>query len=296
MTGRSYVKSTSLILAVLAWTLPTRFFAAFGLFVVLQVLTPLAGLGLCAVLADPCSAGFIISHAGTTDPTTEGFVGQASNGAPSDFGPIANDLNLPTWRIAGTAQASQYTYISGQFSASQKADIAQDGFTMTVVVRILAGLAPAYDQSHPVLIGAADVNIGAIRYELDLGLNDIGDTVAILATNLDTKGPGSSTETFGQSYTLTGSGSSYNTFALVYDPVSQSADLLVNGVQQLGGYTGYTASFIKDDGLHFAAASGGQADFSFVQVYSVPEPCSLALLGIGALGAIGLGLRSRHVK
>jgi hypothetical protein len=52
-------------------------------------------------------AGIIASHQGATDPNTEGFTGTNTIGS-STFGPLANDLGLPAWRITGSAQNSQY--------------------------------------------------------------------------------------------------------------------------------------------------------------------------------------------
>jgi len=209
---------------------------------------------------------------------------------------LTNDQGLPAWFIAGSGQSSQYAYTAPGLTASQQADIASQGFTLTLVARVLTnGLAPPYTPSAPARIEGSAVGYAGVRWQIDLGLNTNGDTVVILPNTITSGGPGNSVESFGASYTLTGSGSTYHTYNLFYDPTTKVADLSVDGVTRLTGYTGETLGFI-DTALSFAATSGGQANFNFVQVQtglaSVPEPTSLTLFAAG----IGIALSYRRSR
>jgi hypothetical protein len=266
-----------------------------GVMIVKRLVLGLATLALL-LGAGSAKAGFTISHNGATDPAAEGFT-IGSSGSSSSAGPLANDLGLPAWRITGSAQDSQFGYLSGALTASQQADVASQGFTLTLVARVVQGLAPAYDSTYHITIGAAHLDNGVRRFEIDLGLDSNGDTVAVLPTSIDAAGPGGSIQSPGPSYTLSGSGNGYHTYALHYNPATQLADLFVDGVDRIQGYAGHT-SFVSNGGLVWAAFSGGEGHFNLVQLTSgaataVPEAASLTLLGIGAVGLFGYRWRRR---
>ena len=253
-------------------------------------------IGIAALWAMPRSAraqtSFIIAHNGSTDPTTEGFTPAAGVGV-STAGPIADDMGLAAWSIAGSATNSQFGYVSGALSAAQQADIASQGFVLTLDARVLQGLAPAYNDVNPVVIGGAALDTGTTRWEIELGLNSNGDTVVVLPTSVDSFGPGNSVEAPGPSFTLAGSDSSYNTYQLVFNPVTQSANLFVDGIERLQDYTG-NPTFVENRGLIWGAWSGGQGNFAFVQVASVPEPSTWSMIAVGGVALLGMMLRKRH--
>jgi len=131
-------------------------------------------LGIAALWAMPRSAraqtSFIIAYNGSTDPTTEGFTPTVSVGV-STTGPIPDDMGLAAWSIAGSATNSQFGYQSGALSPAQQADIASQGFTLTLEARVVQGLAPTYDDVNPVVIAGTNLDTGTTRWEIDLGLN-----------------------------------------------------------------------------------------------------------------------------
>ena len=43
----------------------------------------------------------------------------------------------------------------------------------------------------------------------------------------------------GISFVLEGSGGGYHSYELIYDPLAASADLFVDGIEQISDYTGY---------------------------------------------------------
>jgi hypothetical protein len=154
--------------------------------------------------------------------------------------------------------------------------------------RVSQGIAPAYDSNNPITIGGAAVDTGSSRFEIGLGISASGDTVVVLPTSIGPYGPDGSIRTPGPSYTLTGSGSSYHTYQLVFSSETRSADLFVDGTERIRGYAG-DSSFLDNKGLKFGAFSGGQINFAQVQLTSpVPEPSSHAMMGFGVLLLISL--------
>jgi hypothetical protein len=235
------------------------------------------------------SIGF---HSGSTNPSTEGFT-TVTFGASSTVAPLSNDQGLPAWSIAGTAQVAQFAYESPAPTASQLAAIASQGFTMTMTDRVIQGLAPAYSSPNFVVIAGEDFTFNGKRWEMDLGLNASGDTVVVLPNSIDNGGPGGSIRAPGASFTLVGSGSSYHTYQLIYNPTTMLASLFVDGVDRIDGYSGHTSFTNPNVGLVWGAFSGGQGNFNLASLQtglpsSVPEPASLVMLSLGLAALAGL--------
>ena len=206
----------------------------------------------------------VATHNGAADPTTEGL-STWSCCAGSTVGPINNDLGHAAWSIISQSRASQFGYISGTLSAAQKAAITSLGSVLSFSGRVLQGAAPAFDSINQVAIGGASFVTDKGRHTITLGLDGNGDTVVVLTTYIDNSGPGGAVRSFGPSYTLTGSGSSYHTYQLVLNPETQLADLFVDGVVRIQGYAGYS-QYLDDNGLGFSVWSGGQGNFDFAQL------------------------------
>jgi len=203
-------------------------------------------------------------HMGAINPITEGF-SVWSYGAASNAKPIVDDKGHAAWSITIEDLASEFSYISGALSPTQKAALKSYGFVLSVGVRVSQGLAPAFDTTNVTVSGAALLTDTG-RLQIVLGVDSNGDTVVILPTRLDKSGPGNSDRAYGESYTLSGLGSSYHTYQLVFNPVTQLADLFVDGVKRLQGYAGFVHDNSQDYGLDFGAVSGGQANFDYVNL------------------------------
>jgi hypothetical protein len=222
-------------------------------------------------------AEFVIAHTGANDPTTEGFT--FFSFGPTVTGPIPNDMGNPAWSIAATTLSSQFTYQSG-LTAQQSNDIDSHGFVLTFEARAVTGL--LFDPVGGATVAAAGVWTATRRFDVALGLDANGDTAVVLPTSIDINIFDVVT-TPGPSYTLTGSGSTYHTYQLVYDPITALADLYVDGVLRLQDYGGHTDFLFPDGGLAWSAYSLGQANFSFVELASIPEPAAFLLVGLIAL-------------
>jgi hypothetical protein len=204
---------------------------------------------------------------------------------------LSNDLGRPAWSIGSGSSGWQYGYLSGALSSAEKLEMQTDGFTLTVVMRVLPGVAPAYSAGLPVTIAGANVDTGSVRWEIGVGLDAAGDAVVVLPNTLDNAGPGYSIREFGASYVLPGSGNQ-----LRVAPGEAAASLWVNGNDVLNGYTGNT-SFVGDRGLVFGAFSGGQGNFNQVGLSvptGVPEPSTWAMALAGFVSLAFVGYRQKQ--
>ena len=221
-------------------------------------------------------ANFTFTHSGSLDPITEVFAVWPFSDGGHVVGPVYNDMGYEAWSIKGLPRSSQYAYYSEPLSISQNADIANQGFVLTVTERVAQGVGPVYTKDNPFIISATVVSTGSKRFDIDLGVDSNGDTVVILPDLIGVSGGGLITP--GASFTLTGSGSSYHTYQLVYHPTTQLADLFVDGIKRIQDYPGfiyYSPIEGNSRGMYstlWGAINGGEANFNFVQFTSSPSP------------------------
>ena len=177
-------------------------------------------------------------HVGTANPTTEGFT---SDGTPIGSA-VNNDTGsgLGAWRIQSPSPTSGY--YSSTLSAAEKQSAMTRGWKTTARLRVETG---------DTFVDLDFLGFGN-RFDIHLHRDTNGDTVVQLATTiLPLTGP---------SFTLTGSGSSYHLYELLFDPITHTANLAVDGVTRLTGYAG-TTDFQSQGGLmigsgFFNAANG----------------------------------------
>ena len=224
------------------------------------------------------SPAFAVVHLGTADPLQEGFAVWMYLLGQSTVDAVPEDMGRDVWRISGQTQSQQYAYYAAPLTPAQQTAFETDGFGLTVIARVEQGLAPAYTSASPAMIGVVAVSTTTKRFDVDLSIDAAGDTVVVLPDSVAYTG----NELFvapGRSLTLTGSGSSYHTYQLVYDPVTQLADLYVDGVVRLQDYPGLT-TYSPDEGgsrpassLLPAGVNGGEVCFHLVQLTSpAPSP------------------------
>ena len=209
--------------------------------------------------------GFVISHTGSADPTTEGFT-LDGRGCCTTLESLPNDMGHAAWSVAGIAQNSQALYFSGPLSTAQRTDISSQGFVLTANIRVLQGAAPVYNPVSPFVTISAQLDTGFRRFDMHFGVEANGDTVVVLPTSFDLSG-GTVAQAFGPNFTLTGLGSSYHNYRLAFDPLTQSANLSVDGVERLQNYAGNT-SYLENVGVRWGASGGGQGNFTSVQPVS----------------------------
>ena len=249
-----------------------------------------AVLGLFSLATGQVEAGGLIAvHQGDADPTTEGFSLWAFNGGISASA-IPNDMGLPAWSITSTTPGSQQAAYLASLSPSQETALVTDGFTMSLEARAVSG--PVYSSPGNQPIDAAIVGLGSVRYDLELGLNANGDTVAILASSVGVNGDGSFNVP-GPSVTLPGNG--YHLYQLALNPSTHTADLYIDGVDRIQGYAGHTDNLFT--GFYFGALNHGTGNFNLAGLETgftvVPEPSSLVLGAIGLASCAAWAMRRR---
>jgi hypothetical protein len=148
-----------------------------------------------------------------------------------------------------------------------------NGWSLQVILRV-----PSSDVTDDgsVVVSYRD---GGAGWQMNFGHDALGNTVVKLFTNVvgSIDGP-----------TLTVAGNStYNTFELVYDPVATSADLFVNGSEEISDYAGLPGSQVGNTKqvIWGAGRSGiaGEGRYNEVSLHLLPEPSAALLLLAGAL-------------
>jgi hypothetical protein len=253
-------------------------------------------LALAALSTTSARAGtIIIQHQGATNPTTEGFTLWPFNGGISSGG-ILNDMGLPAWSITSTAPGSQQALYLGSFTSDQQTALqTTQGFTMSLEARAVSGPVYSGPSNEPIVAGI--VGFGSVRYDLELGLDANGNTVALLASNVITNADGSFSIP-GVSVTLSGNG--YHLYQLAYNPTTQKADLFIDGVDRIQGYQGHSDNPFT--GFLFGALNHGTANFNLAKletgfdVVTIPEPSSLLMGSLSALTLLGCSVWRRLAR
>ena len=204
-----------------------------------------------SAIALTCSSAIaqpIIRHIGATDPETESFqrVGQGTQ----TFGPEKDDQGESTWWMAST---NFMRYQTGDLSPSIKDDALAFGWKMTGRFRV--PIAP--DDRGLVTLNLE--NLGGLRFDINIGLNDDGDTFVRLNENI-VGGPIG----IGPTVVLEGSGDGYHTIELIFDPASQTADLFIDKVEMLSDYPGH-ANFVRSLGFYMGVYQDYIGNYAFAQ-------------------------------
>ncbi|HEY1718019.1 MAG TPA: hypothetical protein VGH42_06955 [Verrucomicrobiae bacterium] len=208
---------------------------------------------LAIISAD--SQGIIIQHSGDNNPINEGFTGPSPSAL---FGPVTGDLGMNAWMIHTTNSAP--AYYSQTLTSQQQSETTGANWSLSTTVRLI--------QSSGA-IGVEFIAGSEGGFFLDFGINSNGDP---------TVQTGNSSPVF----TLTGAGSTYNNYELVYSDATDTASLWVNGIQELNDITGDVGYASSGWGLTWGEFQGSssQANWNLVSL-SVPEPSAISLLFLG---------------
>ena len=202
----------------------------------------------------------IAQHSGYNNPLNEGW-SYYSIGQGGTVGGVTNNLGYNAWFISPIGD-SGYDY-----SLSTLTGLSWD---LTITIRIVTPNVPTGRFAATLFTGSED-------FELYFGSLANGDPEVQV-------GGGS----YYSPLTLNGAGSTYNTYQLEYDASSDTASLWADGVELEGGIVGYdTTSFPPELGWEGGWQGSGsiQANWSLVSLEIIPEPSSLALLGLGGISA-----------
>ena len=229
------------------------------------VLAVTAVLGLSAL----ASADVLIDHTGNNDPVDEGW------GVIRDFGATAtavtndNGTGLNAWAISKSisSQEKGYEYV---LTSGEAAAATSFGWVVKSTLRI-ANVNDAPDYAVSMLYSN-----GTKRFDLALGSNAAGDPIAMLVNSYVANGG----DPAGPSFTLTGGGNNYHIYEMIFNKVTNTADLKIDGVTRISGYTGNN-QFVPTPRLQWGAFGGdgtGDGRYNGMELdVTVPEPASIAL-------------------
>ena len=243
-------------------------------------LIPLVMLAALLALPGTAGAGVIFQHIGANDPTTHGWLVNLGHGGVSS-GPVFNDGGYDAWAVDDNSSVNESIRVYvGIPTAQQNADAAALGWSLAARIRVV-DIPDGLDASVVV-----EYSNGAITYAMLFGAEADGDPMIRLFG--------------GPALTVQNAGPGYHLYEMVFDPVAQSASLLVDGVLHASGYTGFARNLNRMLWGSGQSTSTGQGNYNLVQwsigPTAVPEPGPLALIAAGliALHLVRRPRRGRH--
>jgi hypothetical protein len=200
----------------------------------------------------------ITQHSGDNDPTTEGFTLLLSQGS---VGPVVGDLGLNAWN---TTSSGLYANYQETLTSQQIAELNGQSWDLSLVLRVAE-----VDTSG---ISFVQFGSGAQSVHLNFGSESDGDPFVDVGL---------------QQYVLKGAGSTYNTYQVVYNNTTETADLWVDGkdeIHDMTVYPGYGQGFLYwGSGAQSGPAS---VNWNLISVSAVPEPSAASLLLLGGGGLL----------
>ncbi|HED14298.1 MAG TPA: hypothetical protein ENI62_11715 [Gammaproteobacteria bacterium] len=248
-------------------------------------------------LSGQAQASIVFSHSGNTDPTTEGwavepvafFLDQRPTATP-----VSNDQGsgLNAWSIDDNS-----TFIGTNWFYTQSPSTAETtqantlGWALRANLRIV-DTPDAVGNAGSIILEYAN---GTTAYRLALGSEADGDPMALLWDGgVD---PNNTLAATGTLFTLQNGGAGYHLYEMVYDPLVDSVDLFIDGVERISNYAGVSSSLFNRVAWGSASSSDtGQSNWNQVEfeIAAVPLPAALPLFFSGLLGLGWIGKSRRH--
>jgi hypothetical protein len=215
-------------------------------------------VGLACVIARLADGqGMLIAqHSGDTDPTTEGFTLSLNGGSGGTVEPVVGDLGLNAWNTTSSGQFAGYYET---FTQQKTAELTGKSWVLTLALRNLGVHTEGY----------STVFFGTGRMEFYLYFSNESDGDPSVQIN-------------SQQYVLQGAGSTYNTYQVVYNNATETADFWVDGQDVIHDvtpdqYSG-SANLSWGSGVQIPA----EANWNLVSLSVVPEPSAVSLLLFGS--------------
>ena len=250
------------------------------------------GAGITAPFLDPSqnTSGEVVNvslrpemvieadHGGSSDPTIQGWTEITGSGVTQS--PVSNDLGsgIDAWAVdddsAAPGSPVGYT-ITPSDSQIQAANLS--GWTLTARLRVVDANDPVGSSPS---VSYAD---GSTRWEMNFGTQADGDPIVELVDGTPS----------GPTFVLEGAGFGHHTYTLIYNPVSQTVDLFVNGLKSISDFSGPSTAAKEIFWGAGADSEVGHGNFSVVRfeigTIAIPIPAmsrwAMVALGCAFLGA-----------
>lgn len=213
---------------------------------------------------------FIARHIGNTDPITEGFT--LSRGGSPLLIPASNDLGLNAWHIGLDTNVDIGLYRRSLTVQDQEA--LRAGWILSLTLRILEPFGVPTPGIFAKLQTGTEI-FPSIRF----GAQPDGDPMLQIGS---------------WEYTMEGAGSAYHTYQLKYDADVGSASFWADGSLLLTDIAGssYPVADFSWGGSQRGPGSA-YANWNEVSLWVIPEPSTIALLGLAGLWFAGRAVRQR---
>lgn len=182
-------------------------------------------LGVVFLAGDSSQGQVLFSHTGTTDPVSEGWT--LHQGGGTSKGPV-HELGVDAWSCDddATTAGSEVGYI--QYPTGQQTAAGNlRGWVLRANVRVVD-----LDDTPN---GSVDIYYrdGWKSWQVHFGSESDGDPIVKAVTGF------SGHTALGPEFTLQDAQSTYHLYELRYDPIAGTADLFVDGIEQISNYAGF---------------------------------------------------------
>ena len=214
----------------------------------------------------------LVSHIGANNPLTEGFSNPQNSGAIT-VGPLLNDQGWNAWSIDSGGANFNYKYSLSPDAATSANAL---GWRLKMNLRLV-------DIPDVADFGVyADFASIAGVYQMGFGVQSDGDPVLQLITD------GSPLV-----YSLEMGGSGYHSYEIYFNPLTDSADVHIDGVLRVAGWQGRSIPVPGAQANFGSFFEPGHANWNEFTFAIVPEPGSGLLVILGFIG-VARKLLKRH--
>ena len=238
---------------------------------VLRLMATILVVGCCGLTTNMYAADVFL-HQGNADPLTEGWL--HNEGLDSLVGPLTGDMGYDAWYVDDNSTISgSADYYYQWLTPEQTAGGLAAGWRATIRVRV-TDLA---DTMH----GSVHFNYRTEnwRWQFNFGSDNLGSQTG-LAMGADVYPP--------TGVSVVAGDSGYHLYEIVFDPGSGFADVFIDGVERISNWQGYAmplyTPYVSFGSL--ASIDTGQGNYNLVRLDILPEPATIAFLGVGLVGMI----------